>query len=481
LPAATSPASLSAVLDPLLDTQTLKRASAAVHVVHMGTGEEVYALAADDGLLPASTMKLITSAVALRTLGPSYRFTTEVGYDGDLGDDGVLKGNLYVRGQGDPTMVLEKLWKLVQEVRLEGVREIRGNVVFDDTWFDSNRGIPGWDKKADIANGPAYFPSLGALSLNFNTVALFVGPGSEIGGPARVVLETPSNVVEVDNQVVTTGKGGRRWLKLERAADGLVTRFRLSGSIPQGSTVKRYYRTVADPTAYFTGAFAALCEQHALRVKGHFVRGETPADAELLLRFQSPALSTILQTVDKNSNNFMAEQVLKAVGAEVEGAPGTTEKGAAVVTKYLEELGIPSEQFKIVNGSGLSRRTVLRPTALTAVLHDLHHDSQVGPEFHAALAIGGRDGTLRNRFLEEEYVGRLRGKTGSLSGVHCLAGYVQAADEEVYAFAFLVNEIKGPLSKARRLHDDFVKVLMSLGESSEVAAAAGDREPEANE
>jgi D-alanyl-D-alanine carboxypeptidase/D-alanyl-D-alanine-endopeptidase (penicillin-binding protein 4) len=468
--AAPAPSPLAELLDPLMDDALLRRAPAAVHVVNVRTGEEVYARGAEQTLLPASTMKVITTAAALRTLGPAYTFHTDLLHTGELHDDGTLEGDLFVRGGGDPTLVLERLWKLVQELRLEGVRKIAGNVVFDDDLFDTDPGIPGWDKALDKENGPAYFPPLGALSLNYNTVAVYVGPGAELGAPARVELETPSGVIEIDNQATTGSAHGRRWLELDRELDGVKTRFVVTGVVPAESGARRYYRSVGDPTAYFTGAFAELCKQQGLVVTGHFVDGSTPDDAVLLVRQESPSLGVILQTVDKHSNNFMAEMVLKAVGAEVIGAPGTTAKGVEVVRGYLTELGLDLEGATIVNGSGLTRDGGVRPELLTAVLVDMHDDRQVGPEFRAALAIGGLDGTLRSRFGAEDQVGRVRGKTGSLNGVHCLTGYVDAADGDVYAFAFLVNEISGPLSRARRLHDRFVDALLAFGEDVDLAS-----------
>ena len=461
---------LAAVLDPLMDDALFRRSPAAVHVVNVRTGEEVYSRSADQALLPASTMKVITTAAALRTLGSSYTFNTDLLHTGELGDDGTLTGDLYVRGGGDPTLVLERLWKLVQELRLEGVRKIAGDVVFDDDAFDVNAGIPGWDKALDVANGPAYYPPLGALSLNYNTVAIYVGPGAELGAPARVELETPSGVIEIDNQATTGSANGRRWLELDREIDGVKTRFSLTGVVPAGSDTQRYYRSVGDPTAYFTGAFAALCKEQGVKVTGHFIDGSTPDDAVLLVRQESASLGVILQTVDKHSNNFMAEMVLKAMGAELNGAPGTTEKGVQVVRDYLEGLGLDLTEATIVNGSGLTRIGGIRPELLTAVMVDMHDDRAVGPEFRSALSIGGADGTLRSRFRDEDQLGRVRGKTGSLNGVHCLTGFVDANDGDVYAFAFLVNDIRGPLSKARQLHDRFVEALLEYGGSLELAS-----------
>ncbi len=475
------PSPLAEVLDPLLDDALLRRSPAAVQVVNVRTGEEVYARDADRALLPASTTKVITTAAALRALGPSYTFRTDLLHTGELGDDGVLKGDLYVRGGGDPTLVLEDLWKMVQELRLEGVRKITGDVVFDDDLFEGSAGVPGWDKPLDKRNGPAYYPALGALSLNFNTVALFVGPGTEVGEPARIELETPSAVIEVDNQATTGSANGRRWLKVERELSGVKTKFTVTGVVPATSDTRRYYRSVGDPTAYFTGAFAALCKSQGISVKGKYIDGSTPDDAELLVRRHSPSLGVILQSVDKHSNNFMAESVLLAMGLEHGGAPATTAMGLEVVRDYLESLGLDIEGDTIVNGSGLTRVGGLRPELLTAVMVDMYDDRQVGPEFRAALAIGGLDGTLRSRFRGEDQAGRVRGKTGSLDGVHCLTGYVEAADGEVYAFAFFVNQIRGPLSRARQLHDRFVSALLEFGDEIDIAAIEDETEGDTGE
>jgi D-alanyl-D-alanine carboxypeptidase/D-alanyl-D-alanine-endopeptidase (penicillin-binding protein 4) len=468
-PEAPAPDPLAEALDPIMDDALLQRVPAAVQVVDVGSGEEVYARGSEQALLPASTMKVITTAAALRTLGPAYTFHTDLLYTGEIDGAGVLDGDLYVRGGGDPTMVLERLWKLVQELRLEGVRTVTGNVVFDDDHFDLNDGVPGWNKSIDAENGPAYYPPLGALSLNFNTVAIFVGPGAEPGAEARVEIETPSSEIQIVNEATTGPANGRRWLKIEREIAGKKTRYLVQGVVPSGSETQRYYRSVGDPTAYFTGAFAALCRQHGIKVNGRFVDGSTPDSAVLLVRHRSPSLGVILQTVDKYSNNFQAEMVLKAMGAEVHGLPGTTDNGILVVKDYLGSLGLDLDGQTIANGSGLTRIGGIRPELLTAVLVDMYDDRLVGPEFRAALAIGGLDGTLRSRFREEDERGRVRGKTGSLDGVHCLTGYVEAADGRVYAFAFLVNRIPGPLSRARQLHDRFVRVLLEHGEVQDLA------------
>ena len=454
---------LDQLLAPLTEDKLFRDSTVALQVVDVRTGEEVYGWQQDTALVPASTMKVITAATALKELGPSYRWTTEVLTDGTLGDDGVLRGDLYVKGSGDPEMVVETLWKLAYDLKLEGVKEVRGDIVFDDTWMTRERSIPGWKKKADQERGPAYDPSLSALSLNFNTVAVVVRPAATVGDDAIVELETAApGILSVESSLKTTSKGGRRNVLLDREVTGRKMVLKLDGSLPQGTRAQKHYRSVPDPTAYFQAAMAHMLTQHGIRIRGKWREDVTPEKTKLLARHRSNALSAVLASTNKHSNNFMAEQVLKTLGAEVEGE-GSTEAGLRVVDRYLQSLGIAPEEYTLINGSGLSRTSRIRPSHLTAVLVDMEHDDQVGAEFRASLAIGGRDGTLWARFREDDQVGRLRGKTGTINGVHCLTGYIDSDGGDRFAFAFLVNDLPYSIARARQAHDRFADVLFDLG------------------
>jgi D-alanyl-D-alanine carboxypeptidase/D-alanyl-D-alanine-endopeptidase (penicillin-binding protein 4) len=462
------PDALAQVLDPVLQDPLLSRASAGIHVVDLATGDEVYNHSGDVPFIPASTMKVVTTAVALKTLGPAYEFSTHVYRHGELAPDGVLDGDLYVKGFGDPTLTVERLWRLVHDVSMQGVVEVDGNVVFDDDFFGDDYLVPGWTKKVDIANGPTYFAPLGALSLNFNTACIIVAPGSAANSPARVVLDTPASVLAIDNQVRTVGPGGRRWLRIEREVDpkAHTVTFHVAGQIPLDSDVLRFYRTVDRPTDHFMAVFADLLKQQGIKVKGKYLDGTTPDDDETVLvaRSDSEPLGTLIRQLMKQSNNLMAEHVLKTVGAEVYGVPGTTAKGLEVVKTYLDGLGIPRDEYVIVNGSGLSLDARLRPSVLTAILADMYHDRDIGPEFAASLSIGGIDGTLWHRFREDDEVSRVRGKTGSINGVHCLAGILEAGDGSMLAFAVMLNDLGNTATPARRVEDGLVRGMLHMGE-----------------
>jgi D-alanyl-D-alanine carboxypeptidase/D-alanyl-D-alanine-endopeptidase (penicillin-binding protein 4) len=470
------PASMEELLAPVVKDRLFSIAKVGVQVVNVRTGEEVFARNADSQMIPASTMKVVTAATALKRLGSGYRFTTDIAVDGELDASGKLQGNVYVRGHGDPTLVVEKMWKLVNDMKLYGIEQIQGDLVFDESFFGTNYDLVGWDKEADLREGPAYFPSLGALSLNTNAVGLVIRPGTAIGAPARLVLETPaSDYVELDNQLKTGSASSRYWYDVEREVeDGGKMKFTVTGSVPIDQEVEREYRSIEDPTAHFMAAFHEQVRAQGISVSGRYRRGTVPGNAEIILQLRSQPLAQILADMDKYSYNFHAEQVLRALGAEVLGPPGTAEKGVAVIQGYLSEIGLPPSEYHLINGSGLSREIGVRPSAMTAVLMDMAHDAKVGPEFESSLAIAGVDGTLARRIREDP--ARMRGKTGTLDGVHCLVGYLDASDGERYAFAFLANGDRATSASVKALQDRLARAMLASPPGQATADNSADED-----
>jgi len=458
------PESLDELLESVTGSWLFRKARVGLHIVDVTSGEEVFNRGGDLAMNPASTMKVVTSATALKMLGPSYRFSTNVymNAEAEIDPAGVLRGNVYVKGHGDPTFVVEKLWKMVLDLKLMGVKRVEGSVVFDDSFHSGGAQLPGWNKPADLKVGPTYFSTLSALSLDMNVAVLVVGPGAEVGAAARVNLETPSaGYVTVDNQTRTGALGSRSWIEVTRVIKEDGTRFVVRGSVPAGTRRATIRRTVADPAAHFASAFEKQMEAQGIKVTGRWRKGRTPADSKLLVHVPSLTLGSILMDMNKYSLNFQAEQILRTLGAEVEGE-GSTEAGLRVVEAYLSSLGVPSEGSVLVNGSGLSREAKIAPSALTAVLMDMARDPQVGSEFMGSLAIGGVDGTLWKRLRDEP--GRLRGKTGTIDGVHCLTGYLDSDNGRRYAFAFMTNYGSDTrASMVRQVHDSFARLIFKMG------------------
>ncbi len=462
---ATRPApawSLSSELEAVEASWVFKKATAGLHVVDLTTGEEVFARGADTRLAPASTMKVLTAAAALHHLGPAFRFTTDVVRVGEVDAAGTLHGDLYVIGHGDPTFVVEKLWKMVLDLKLSGIERIEGSVYFDDTYHPDQAVLPGWHNPDDAARGTPYFSTLGALTLNSNTAVLVVGPGAEVGSPAVVRLETPADgYVEIESEVTTVDATGRKDVRVEREVTPNATKFVVEGTWPVDETERMFVRrTIADPTAHFVAAFREMLESQGVTVTGRFERKAAPSSSEDVLTVESPPLATILADMNKASLNLFAEQVLRTLGAEVKGQ-GTTEAGLMAVQDYLDGLGIGQEDVVLVNGSGLSRESRIAPSVLTAVLVDMARDPKTAPEFQASLAIGGTDGTLWSRLREDP--GRLRGKTGTLDDVVCLTGYLDGANGRRYAFAWLVNDTGGRQQAVRDAQDRLARQVFAAG------------------
>ncbi len=466
---ASTPASeLLASLSQLPTMPVFARSTIALEVVNAASGERLYSWGDDRLMLPASTQKLVTSAVALRTLGPAYRFPTWIKVDAPPAADGILEGNLYVVGQGDPTMSVERIWRIVADIRHKGIVEIKGDVVYDDT-YTAGPGvwIPGWDKAEDLESGETYYSALGALSVNENIAAIHVRPGASVGAAGVASFDAPSDAVVLDNQLTTGRAKSKYWVKIERTLDEKTSRiatYKLTGNVPidLDITTRPLYRTLADPTGNYVSIFRDMLKAQGVKVKGKHRLAIAPAESTLLVKAESERLSDILTDMNKRSNNFIAEQVLRAVAAEKLGLPGTTENGVKVMSEYMASLGVPADRYKFVNGSGLARGSALAPSALDAMLVDMYGNVGVGPEYLTTLSVGGRDGTLAGRFRDDGMEGRVRAKTGSLAGVFCLAGYVTALDGTNYAFTFLVNDLEGSTARARAAHDRLVRSLAGV-------------------
>lgn len=464
---------LAAILDPLQADRLFRDADIGIQVVNAHTGEEVYAYRADEAYVPASVMKTLTAAVALQTLGPAWRYTTAVltHEDNALDAEGTLTGDVFVWGSGDPTLVVEDMWRMARDLRTSGVDTIDGDLIFDGEYFDSDYLISGWRKKDDLVNGPAYFSPISALTVNYNTICIVVTPGASPGDPARVQLETPTELVEIESEVVTGGAGSRPWMTIEREVewDKGTMAFTMEGSIPADEQEAwRYYRTMPNPSLHYADVFRTMLTSQGITVKGRNLLGAAPTDdMRVLVRHTSDSLQNLLNAMNKSSSNIIAESVLKTVAAETKGTPGTTAAGVEVIGEYLIELGIPADEFTLINGSGLSRDIRLRPTHVNAVLLDMIHDERYGAEFVASLSVGGQDGTLRRRFGEDEHTGRVRGKTGSVNGVYCLSGIINGGDGEQYVFSFFVNGYRRSSRPVRHLQDRFGVAILELPAQNE--------------
>ena len=452
-----SKAAFQASVRRAVKRQCVRPGQLGLYVRSVSTAQTLYSHNAATRRIPASNVKLFTAAAALARLGPDYRFATDFYAKGKV-RGGVLRGNLYLKGYGDPLFVHEKMRDLVRRLKLRGVRHIKGDLVADDTFFDRKKHGRGWRVGHSIR---PYLAPHGALSLNFGLANLLMAPGDGVGRPAMANLEPPSRALGLRAKVKTS-RGGRLriWLGRKHTKGKDVVEVR--GSIPVGNRVKRYRVPVTDPTAFTAGAVAAELKRQEIALKGGIRRAATPPDAMLLVRNLSPALSEAVSGLNKFSNNFVAEQVLKTMGAEVHGVPGTAEKGLRVVRDFLISSGVSAKEIALADGSGLSRMNRASPRALATLLEAAHNDFRLRPEFVASLAVFGVDGTVKKRRRRGVDSRRVRVKTGVLNGVRAFSGYAAARNGEILAFSVLMN---GNACRPKSLTGEVVRAMVTLNRS----------------
>lgn len=432
-------AAVKAAVDAVLKQSPLHSGRVTLEVRSLDDGSVVYAHNPDDLLNPASNVKLVTSASALVLLGSDYRFETELLTSPEATPEKARV--LYVRGKGDPTVTTEKLYGMVSELLHTGLREV-GDIVVDDSWFDSEREAPGYDQET---SDRAYMSPTGAVSLNWNTVGIYVRPGAKSGDKAVVEMEPMSDFFLVDNTLSTGAKKYRRFSVSSEAA-GDKQKIILRGVLPPDPNGFAVWKKIDSPPMYFGQTLKSMLALRGVKVRGKVKLGSTAPDAKIRHVAQSETLDMVLKRLNKNSSNFIAEQLIKTLGAELKARPGTHASGLEVVEEFLErQVGIARGTYVMKNGSGLNDTNRFSAAQLNKLLVYMWRRFPLAPEYLSSLGIAGKDGTLRYRFEGSDAVGRLRAKTGTLDmgKVSALSGYVQAVGGERFVFAVMVNDYSG--------------------------------------
>jgi D-alanyl-D-alanine carboxypeptidase/D-alanyl-D-alanine-endopeptidase (penicillin-binding protein 4) len=443
--AAQDPAALTRDLDAILGNPGLSGADVGLVVRAADTGETLYRHGSDRRGQPASNAKLITSAAALEVLGPDYRFSTAVLAAGRTTGP-VLHGDLYLRGTGDPTMLAADYDALAAKVAAGGIRFVTGGLVADDTWFDGVRLAGGWAWDDEPFYYNAQISALTAApdtDFDAGSIIVTVTPGA-VGQPVRVTTTPPTDHVKIANTAVTGASGTGSSIAVDRE-HGTGT-FTVTGSMAADSSPDNEFMAVWDVTGYAAALFRASLAAHGVRVLGPTTRSATPAGARTLADRSSMPLRELLIPFLKLSNNMHAEILVKAMGRATANV-GSWDAGLAAVAKVLPGLGIDPARLFLMDGSGLSRMDHVAPDQLSALLIAARAKPWF-PTWYAALPVAGVaerfiGGTLRNRMRNTPAAGNVHAKTGSLTGVSSLSGYVTAADGRPLVFSMITNNAVG--------------------------------------
>jgi D-alanyl-D-alanine carboxypeptidase/D-alanyl-D-alanine-endopeptidase (penicillin-binding protein 4) len=419
-----------------------------VQVIDVQSGAVIAALGEHGAFNPASNAKLVTAAAALRVLGGAHRFHT--GLYGKIEGDRVPE--LTLRGDGDPSLRTADLWAMAAELRALGVRHV-GALHVDQSFFDDQYVPPAFEQQP---NEWAMFRApVAPVSLNENTV-LFTVRATQDGKDA-VVEADPPGFVELTGSIATTRKNDPEKVRVGLAPLGARLSAKLGGSLPEGGRLVRVVRRVDDPRLLAGYALRAVLKQHGIELRGEPKLGGANTKG-LLVSHRSASLGELIGALGKESDNFYAEMLFKAIGAKAKGRPASADAGAEAVREAIEQLGAFEPGVVVKNGSGLFDADRTTPAATTALLRAMARDGMAGPEFVAQLSIGGVDGTLRIRFRDWGDVHAIRAKTGTLDAVAAISGYVVGPQGKgSLAFAILVNGISGKTNQARPLMDKVVE------------------------
>jgi len=399
--------------------------SLSVYVQDVSQGAPLLTVNAQVPRNPASVMKLLTTLVALHELGPAFTFNTDV-YADAMPVDGVVEGDLYLKGGGDPFLVTESFWRLLDDLRHVGVRHVKGDLVLDGSHFD----VPA-TYRGDFDGRPyrAYNVAPHAGLVNFFATRFRFFP-DRAAGNVRVVVDPPMATLEVDNAIKLTDarcSWRNRKVRLHVERMGPVPAVRFTGVFPRRCGEFEMLRAVAEPLPYVFGAFSPMWQALGGRIDGVGREGLVPEGAKRLHRATSRPLAELIRVMNKYSNNVMTRNLLLALGAEAYGAPGTLDKGRRAIADWLLLNDINAPEVFVDNGAGLSREARVSALTLARVLLRSWNSSFM-PEFASSLPLLALDGTLRKRFQDSDREGAARLKTGLLDGARAMGGYLRTRE-----------------------------------------------------
>ncbi len=442
--------------ETLLGTGPTSKGEWGLLIVDAESGETLYEQNADKYFLPASNMKLFTTALALAKLGPEYRFHTTLETRGTISSEGVLSGDLALVGRGDPNLSNRKfpydlkeefdgppekvLSELADALVAKGIKQISGDVVGDDSYFPRERYPSGWEIDDMVWE---YGAAISAIVVDDNTVTLMLTPGEQAGNPVQAVLTPGTLDFTVANEVATSAADVKSDLKLTREPGSNVVV--VKGTLPAKSGPRKLILAVEEPAQHAAATLKRLLEERGLKVGGvaraRHDGGEMSGDPAVLAEHVSVPLGDSVKLVNKISQNLHSEMLLRTV-ARQKGVWATPDDLMKIPAEFYEAAGIAPGDVIQTDASGLSRHDLVTPRAIVTLLGYAQKQAWFGP-YYASLPVAGVDGTLEDRMKNTPAAGHIHAKTGSVEHVRTLSGFAETAGGRRLIFSFLSNNQGG--------------------------------------
>ncbi len=419
-----------------------------IKVVSLETGEALYDRNSRMLMHPASNMKLLTSSTAIALLGKDFSFKTSILTDSVRAADSSAN-NLYLRGMGNPDLKSSDLDTMVAQMKAAGVARVNGDVIADAGYFDEEYWGEGWMWDDEPFEFEAFITP---LSINKNCVKVTVTPGSFVGDTVLVSIEPATGYVNLINRAITIADSVLVPLNVTRLFKERLNTIVVEGQVRNTSRPRDFLVTVWKPELYAAQILKETLEKNGIAVGGMPRLGKAPDNA-LEIGFQTWRFDSVVVNMNKVSDNLSAENTLKTIAAVKRGLPGSAKNGIYETRAFLSQFGIDTTKFLMVDGSGVSHYNLLTAEMLVQLLTGMAHRSDLFPLFYESLPIAGVDGTLSTRMRGTLAERNLRAKTGSISGVSSLSGYVQTRDGETLVFSILMQNFIGASRPYRDVQD----------------------------
>ncbi|MCM3570354.1 D-alanyl-D-alanine carboxypeptidase/D-alanyl-D-alanine-endopeptidase [Neobacillus mesonae] len=449
-------------LDSLLrDEPDLQGAIAGISIRNASDGKIVYDHQGDIRLRPASNMKLLTAAAALNVLGEDYTFSTEIYLDGQMKKK-TLKGNLYLKGKGDPTLMKTDFDQMAKILKKQGIAKIEGNVIGDDSWFDDirySKDLPWSDETTYYGAQISALTASPTTDFDAGAVKVEVKPVDRVGDRPMIKISPKTDYIKIINRAVTVNKDGKKKITIERE-HGKNT-IAINGTIPITAKEVTEWPAVWDTSLYALTLFKQAMKENDIKLEGEIKKGLVPETAKIIHTHHSMPLSELLVPFMKLSNNTHAEILTKEMGKEAAGE-GSWKTGLTVLKTELAKFGADANSMVLRDGSGISHVTSVQANQISQLLFAVQKEKWFSVYLNALPISGEQEkmtgGSLRYRMKTQELKGKVMAKTGTLSSVSSLSGYIETKSGQRLIFSILLNNLLDE-EKGKRIEDKIVSII----------------------